>query len=186
MKSMNIDKAFRTERRNLYIRRILYFFIAPVFFVFMTSGVNFGLPVPLLLISCCAAAGMYECESPVYSACYGAYCGILLDISQGTVICFNGILLGLLSMMCALSFLFMFRKNPFNFILVSLIMTLVEEFFHYIFFYLLWGYDNSGQILLNVFLSEFISTNIFGLIIYLIYFLIFKFLGNVNENYIEN
>lgn len=186
MKTMNIDRALKKERRNLFIRRILYFILAPVFFVLMTSGANLGLPTPLLLISCCTAAGMYECESPVYCACYGAFCGILLDISQGVVICFNGILLGFLSMLCALSFLFWFRKKTLNYFFISLVMTFTEEFFHYVFFYLLWGYDDSGEILKGVFLTEFISTAVFGLLIYLIYFLVFKFLGNINGNYIES
>ena len=102
---MNIDLKLRMERRNLIIRRILYFVIA--FFAFiLISTVKTDLPSALLLIPIAVCTAVFECDSPIYCSFFGAFCGLLLDFSADTLVSFNGIILTVCSMFTSLLFLF--------------------------------------------------------------------------------
>ena len=184
MKKMNIDIKKKREKRNTIIRRILYFVIAAFFYVLMTS-VKFTAAVPLLLIPAAISTAIYESSSPSYSALLGCVCGLLLDRASGTIISFNGIILGFCSMMTSLLFLFYLRKKLLNFMMLDIAAIALQEMLHYLFFYLLWGYDSGGLIFSEIFIPEFITTNIFGIAVYALYYLVNRFLGNVREHYIE-
>ncbi len=184
MKKMNIELKLKTERRNLIIRRSIYFPLAALAFVFMTTA-KLPFHTPLLLVSMAVCTGIFENDSPVYCAVCGCACGLLTDIATGTLISFNGIILGLCSMMTSLFFLFFFRRKFINFLIMDMAVTLVQGLLHYLFFYLLWGYDKSGGIFTDYFIPEFIVTNIAGIAVYGIFLLISRFLGTVREHYIE-
>lgn len=181
---MNIDLKLRTERRNLIIRRILYFVIA--FFAFiLISTVKTDLPSALLLIPIAVCTAVFECDSPIYCSFFGAYCGLLLDFSADSLVSFNGIILTVCSMFTSLLFLFYLHRQPLNFFLLDMLAILVQELLHYLFFFLLWGYDESGGIFKEVFIPEFIVTNISGIFIFILYKLISAVLGEVKDHYIE-
>ncbi len=185
MRKMNIDLKIRKERRNTIARRILYFVIAALFYILMTT-VKFSGAVPLILIPAAVGAAVFESSSPVYCAFYGCFCGLLLDRASGTLISFNGIIIGFCAMMTALVFCFYLHKKLLNFLLLDLAAVLVQGLLHYLFFYLMWGYDGGGRIFSDVFVPEFIVTNISGAAVYGLFFLLNRFLGNVREHYIED
>lgn len=181
---MTMDKQLRTERRNLVIRRVLYYFLAAAAFVII-STVDGQLPMPLLLIDLGVCAAAFEFNAPVYCAVYGCFCGLLLDIAEGTLFCFNGIMLTVCCLMVSLIFSCLLHKKLPNFILLNFLVILVQGGLHYLFYYLLWGYDRNREILTEIFIPELIATNLFGIAVYGIFKLISRFLGTVREHYIE-
>lgn len=185
MMKMNMDIKMRTERRNLIIRRILYFVIA--FFAFISlSTVRTELPSPLILIPIAVCTAVFESDSPIYCSFFGAYCGLLLDFAGDTLVSFNGIILAVCSMFTSLLFLFYLHRQPLNFFLLDSLAILIQSLLHYLFFFLLWGYDESGGIFKDIFIPEFIVTNISGIFIYILYKIISKYLGEVTDHYIED
>lgn len=185
MMKMNIELKMRRERRNLIIRRILYFVIA--FFAFIIlSTVRTELPSPLILIPIAICTAVFENGSPIYCSFFGAFCGLLLDFAGDTLVSFNGIILAVCSMFTSLLFLFYLHRQPLNFFLLDCLAILIQGLLHYLFFFLLWGYDESGGIFKEVFIPEFIATGISGIFIYILYKIISKFLGEVTDHYIED
>lgn len=182
---MNMDKMLRTERRNLIVRRVLYYFLAAAAFVIM-STLDGKLPMPLLLINLGVCAAAFELNSPIYCAVYGCFCGLLLDIAEGTLFCFNGILMTCCCLMVSLIFSCLLHKKLPTFILLDLIVILIQGGLHYLFYYLLWGYDKNREILTDIFIPAVIATNISGIAVYGIFKLISHFLGAVREHYIED
>ena len=61
----------------------------------------------------------------------------------------------------------------------------LQELFHYILYFFIWGYDTQGLILFRIFLPEFIYTNIAGIFMYFLTGPILRRFGSVNEHYIE-
>lgn len=184
MKKMTMDRKMRTEKRNLIIRRILYFFLAAVSFVII-STVKTTLPLPLLLIDLGVCTAAFEFDSPMYCSVYGCFCGLLLDIAEDTLFCFNGIILTFCCLMVSLIFYCYLHRKLLNFILLNFTVILVQGALHYLFYYLLWGYDRNKEILTEIFIPELIATNIFGIVVFGLYKLIGHFLGAVREHYIE-
>ncbi len=184
MKRMTMDRKMRTEKRNLIIRRILYFFLAATSFVII-STVRTTLPMPLLLINLGVCAAVFEYDSPVYCSVYGGFCGLLLDIAENTLFCFNGIILTFCCLMVALIFSCFLHRKLLNFILLDFGVIIVQAALHYLFYYLLWGYDRDQAILMEIFIPELIATNIAGIAVFGVYKLIGHFLGAVREHYIE-
>lgn len=191
-KKMNMDRKKKKEKRNEIIRWIIYYLIAGIGYIFMSTGKVISvsdmgrLPMPLVLIPIAAAAAVYESASPFYSALFGCVCGLLTDSASGTLVSFNGIIIGFCSMIISLVFLFYMRRRILNFILLCFGASLIQSSLHYIFFYLLWGYDPDSGILTGIFIPEFIFTNISGIFIYLLFKLIDRFFGAVREHYIED
>ncbi|MGN0696479.1 MAG: hypothetical protein ACI4J5_06935 [Oscillospiraceae bacterium] len=184
MKKMTMDRKMRTEKRNLIIRRILYFFLAALSFVII-STVRTALPLPLLLIDLGVCTAAFEYDSPVYCSVYGCFCGLLLDIAEDTLFCFNGIILTCCCLMVSLIFFCFLHRKLLNFILLNFTVILVQGGLHYLFYYLLWGYDRNKEILMEIFIPELIATNIAGIAVFGVYKLIGHFLGAVREHYIE-
>lgn len=181
---MTMDRQMRTERRNLIIRRILYYFLAALAFVII-STVKSTFSMPLLLINLGVCTAAFESSSPVYCSVFGCFCGLLLDISSGTLFCFNGIILTFCCLMVSLIFSCFLRRQLLNFILLDITVTLAQGALHYLFYYLLWGYDKNRGILTEIFIPELIATNLFGIAVFGIYKIITHFLGAVKERYIE-
>ncbi|MGN1417020.1 MAG: hypothetical protein ACI4XF_09260 [Oscillospiraceae bacterium] len=184
MSRMTMDRKMRTEKRNLIIRRILYFFLAAIAFVII-STVRTTFPMPLLLIDLGVCAAVFEFDSPVYCSVYGGFCGLLLDIAEDTLFCFNGIILTFCCLMVSLIFSCFLHRKLINFILLNFTVILVQGALHYLFYYLLWGYDKNREILMEIFIPELIATNIAGVAVFGVYKLIGHFLGDVREHYIE-
>lgn len=181
---MNMDRKIQREKRNIVIRWILYYFLAAVFYV-VISTVKTSLPMPLLLVPMAVAVAAFENSTPFYSALFGIVCGLLLDSASGTLVSFNGIIIGFCAMMTSLIFLCYFRRQLFNFILLDLAASLIQGILHYLFFYLLWGYDPGQAIFREIFIPEFILTNLWGIGVYGLLRLIERIFGAVREHYIE-
>ena len=183
-KRMNIDLKLKKEKRNEVIRWILYYLGAALCYVIITT-LGRGFVMPLLLVPAAVFTAYNERSTPFYTALYGCVCGLLLDSAVGTLISFNGIILGFCSMMTSLFFMFYLRRHMLNFLLIGTLVTALREIMHYALFYLLWGYDENGKILLGVFLPEFILTSISGVVIFGAGMLLNKLFGAVTEHYIE-
>ena len=162
---MNIDRKIQREKRNAVIRWVIYYLLAVIFYV-VISTVRTALPMPLLLIPLAVGVAAFENLSPFYAALFGIVCGLLLDSATGTLVSFNGIIVGAAAMMTSLIFLFYFRRQLINFILLDLAAAVVQGLLHYLFFYLLWGYDPSHAIFREIFVPEFILTNLWGIAVY--------------------
>lgn len=182
---MNIDRKIKTEKRNELLRKGIYFLMACTFYVIMTT-VHTRLPMPLLLIPLAICTAVFECTSPVYVSVFGVVCGLMLDAATGTLISFNGIIVAFCAMMTSLLFMRYLQRHILNYIILSAASAAVQSALHYLFFYLLWGYDSGGGILRDIFIPEFIMTNLWGLGVYVFFLMTDRIFGAVREHYIED
>ncbi|MGN0642236.1 MAG: hypothetical protein ACI4JJ_03745 [Huintestinicola sp.] len=179
---MNIELKKKKERRNAVIRWIFNYLIMAFCYVFM-STVKTGYPLPLLLIPAAVCVSLRE--QPFDSALYGCVCGLLLDSAQDTLVGFNAIILMWCCLMTSLLFGYLLRKHIVNFILIDLLITALQSGLHYLFYYMLWGYDRSGRIFGSIFVPELIFTNLSGIIMFIVVGVLARTFGTVTEHYIE-
>lgn len=147
------------------------------------STVQTGYPIPLLLIPAAVCTAMRE--QPFDSALYGCICGLLLDSASGTLVGFSAILLMWICVMVSLLSGYLMRRHILNFLLLDFAAILIQSLLHYLFFYLIWGYDPDFAMWRSVFLPELIFTNVSGVLMYLVTAMLSKTFGTVNEHYIE-
>ncbi|MGN0665578.1 MAG: hypothetical protein ACI4KF_03525 [Huintestinicola sp.] len=179
---MNIELKKKKERRNAVVRWLFYYLIMAFSYIFI-STVHTGLPLPLLLIPAAVCVSMRE--QPFDSGLYGCICGLLLDSAQGTLVGFNAIILMWCCVMVSLLFGYLLRQHFLNFLILDLAVTAVQSGLHYLFFYMLWQYDQSGGIYSRIFLPEFIFTNLAGVLMFIVTGMLARAFGTVTEHYIE-
>lgn len=179
---MNIELKKKRERRNYFIRQLLYVILMAFSYTFI-STVNGGQAVPVLLIplAVCYASR----EAPFNSALFGCVCGLFLDSASGTLIGFNAIILMWSSLFISLLFHYYLRRHIFNFMLLDLLVTAIQSLLHYLLFYVIWDYDISGAVFKSIFIPEAIYTNISGAVLFWLTGLITMAFGTVTEHYIE-
>ncbi len=156
------------EKRILYfkttVRWILYFLIIFGSFILMTSG-SLLKPVLLVPVALCIAV-----NNDLMSAAYtGAFCGFLIDIACGRLLGFNAVILTVFCVATTLVFELYLRKKFINYFIITTIMTFLQCWLDYKFFYEIWGYADVERIFTNVTLKVWIYTIISSIILYVIF-----------------
>lgn len=179
---MNIELKKKKERRNYFVRQVIYIFLMAFSYVFV-STINTGGQLPLLLIPCsvCYAAR----EDPFNSALFGCVCGLFLDSASDTLIGFNAIILMWSCVFVSLLFHYYLRRHILNFLWLDFAVILIQSLLHYLFFYQIWGYDASGLVFAKIFIPEAIYTNISGIVMFWLTGVVKRHFGTVTEHYIE-
>lgn len=179
---MNIDVKRKKEKRNTFIRWVIYMLLLAVEYVYMTTAAfNFRVILFVIPTAMCIAAF----EEPFDAAVCGNVAGLLLDTAQGTLIGLSGIMLMWCCLMTSLLFHFFMRKHVINIVMLNGAAVLVQGIIHYFFYYAIWGYDGGGKIFLDKFLPVMIYTEIASVpLFFIIKFLVNRF-GVINEDYIE-
>lgn len=179
---MNIDLKRKKEKRNTVIRWILYGLLLAVSYIYMTTA-PLNIRTPLFVIPLAMCISMFE--EPFDSAVTGCAAGLLLDMSQGTLIGLSGIVMLWCCLASSLLFHFFMRRHVLNIIMLNAAAVIGQGLVHYFFYYAIWEYDSSGKIFLN----EFIPVMIYSVIAVIPFFFIVRFLvkkfGIIVENYIE-
>ncbi len=130
------------EKRILYIkttvRWLLYYIMIFSEFIFMTSGTWLK---PLILIP---TALYIAVNNNIYaSAVTGAVCGFLIDVSCDKLFGYNAVLLTVFCMMISLLFEFYLRDKFISFIFISAVVSYIQCWLDYKFYYEIWNYENS-------------------------------------------
>lgn len=164
------QKPKRQNLRNV-IRWILYFFCIFLAFVTANSGDTIK---PLLLIP--VALCISSVSSMIVSGGIGILCGLLLDISCGTLPGYHAILLFLLCMATAMLYDRLMQQRFLNMVIFTAIAAFLITGCDFIFQYALWGYENVSHLYVHHSLPCLLYTTISGAVCYPIFFLIHRFL----------
>lgn len=130
------------EKRILFIktffRWLLYYIVIYSGFVYMTSG-TLRKPVILVPVALCIAV-----NNNIYaSAVTGAFCGLLTDISCGKLFGYNAVLLVVFCVLVSLLFEFYLRDKFVSFIFISAVVSYIQCWLDYKFYYQIWKYDGA-------------------------------------------
>jgi len=153
------------------IRWVLYFLIIFVSFIFMNAG-SFLKPILLIPTAICIASNTGELQS----AFIGALCGLLIDISCGKLFGYNAIILCISCVAVSLGYSMLLRQKLINTLIISTLLSVVQGFLDYNFYYDIWGYENSSLILKDITYPVIIMTTVSTFFIYFIMHTINKFL----------
>lgn len=179
---MNIDLKRKKEKRNTVIRWVLYYVIMIIEYISMTTT-ELELPVPLLLLTTALCISVFE--DPFNSAVVGCTAGLMIDSAEGTLMGMNGIIIMWCCLISSLLFYFVMRRHIVNITAIIAASAILQTGFRYVFYYLMWGYDKNGQILLREFVPVVITTLLSTVVIYPLIRVMNAKIGLIKETYIE-
>lgn len=163
------------EKRILYtkttVRWILYYVLILFFFTIMTSG-TFTKPILLVPAALCIAVG----NDVMASAVTGAVCGFLTDMACGRLFGYNAVLLTVFCVAVTLVFELYLRNKFFNFLWITAVVSFLQCWLDYQFYYKMWDYENVERIFFSVTLKVWLYTIASSVVIYLIFKTINRFL----------
>ncbi|MDR0904537.1 MAG: hypothetical protein LBM59_07885 [Ruminococcus sp.] len=151
----------KTELKKGILRWLLYLLIA-----FFCSGIMWatGGRLPLLMIPFAISVAAFE--TPVRSAVYACFCGLMLDNMTDSLFGFYGILLLWAGLFVSVLFTLLLRRHALNVFFLNAVCTLVVLLLHYLFYIGIWGYDESGKIFLEWYIPLFFLTAVLVIPIY--------------------
>lgn len=155
--------------RNI-IRWALYALCILMAFLFANIG-DYTKPLLLLPISLCISS----VSGPIISGSIGIVCGLLMDISSGTLPGYHAILLFLICMLTSLLYDKLMMQRFFNLLFFTAVTAFIVTGSDYIFRYAIWGYDNVSQVYLHYMLPCLLYTCISSAVIYPIFSCIHRF-----------
>ena len=179
---MNIDLKRKKEKRNTAIRWILYYVIMAAEYLLMTT-LRTDMPAPLLILATAMIISIFE--DPFDAAVLGCTAGLLIDSAEGTLMGMNGIIIMWCCLMSSLLFYFVMRRHIVNITAIIAASVILQTGFRYVFYYLMWGYDKNGQILLREFVPVVITTLLSTVVIYPLIRVMNAKIGLIKETYIE-
>lgn len=161
----------RILRFKTVFRWILYYLLIMLSFIIMTSG-TWLKPVLLVPVALCIAVN----NDLLGSAFTGAFCGLLTDIACGRLFGYNAVLLTVFCVAVSLSFELCLRYKFINFMWVSALVSFIQCWLDYKFYYQIWNYSDVERIFTHVTMHVWILTVISAVFIYLIVKVINHFL----------
>ncbi|MBQ5329815.1 MAG: hypothetical protein J6F31_01050 [Oscillospiraceae bacterium] len=179
---MNIEIKEKRERLHKLVRMILYMILMVFSYIFMLT-LRTGTALPSLLVPLAVCFAMRE--QPFGTAVFAAVCGLMSDSAFSVIPGLHAVFLMWLCLLISLLVNNVLRRSFFNFLLFELVTSGFMSFMRYV---VLYGIDPSlprGLIMKNIFVPEFIYTNIAALVLYFLTYLIDRNLGDVSEHYIE-
>ncbi len=179
---MNTDVKKKQERIRAAARWSIYYLALVIEYIFITT---FPLDIPLPLLPLATALCISVFEDPFDSAVTGCATGLMIDAAEGTLIGMNGIIIMWCCLISSLLFYFVLRRHIVNIVLITAAAVFIQTGFRYIFYYFIWGYDESGKIYIREFLPIIVTTVISSPLFYLFVKMLHSKLGIINETYIE-
>lgn len=153
------------------IRWILYFLC--IFLAFITSNSSDTIK-PLLLIP--IALCISSVSGLVVSGGIGILCGLLMDISTGSLPGYHGILLFLLCMATSLLYDRLMQQRFLNLIFFTFAAAFFITGCDFVFRYAIWGYDNVSHLYLHHSIPCLFYTTLSSVVYYPIFALMHRFL----------
>ena len=161
MKNNPERKPLRPEIKAA-IKWLIFFVLAVLMYASSTSGA--AKPKALLLFPLAAAAAVFESEIP--SAVFGAFCGLLLDVSLGKLTGFTALWLCLCCAGTAALFARLFRKNILNFLWIFVLIGGIYLYADYYFYYKIWAYEGYKLVLTKYLIPSAVKTLLWSIPVY--------------------
>lgn len=163
----------KAQRRTLcnVLRWSIYLLLMLLAFVTASAG-DYVKPLWLIPISFCIAS----VHGTVIAAVTGILCGLLMDISCGTLPGYHGILLFLMCMLISILYDRLMQQRFWNLVFFTGIAAFLVTSLDYIFQYAIWGYDNVSLIYVYYALPCLLYTLLSCIVCYPVFRLIHRFL----------
>lgn len=174
----------KPERRNLIIKWALYLLLLILIFVYSTTQyTHSSIPKPLLFLPLALCISSQESEMP--SAASGLVCGFFMDAACNKLFGFNALILMTLCLFTCLLFLYLLRQNIINVLMLSAGAVLIQGSLDFLFFYVIWRYEDLGFLFVRHFLPQMGLTLLMTLPMYFLVRWIGLRFGPVEEHFIE-
>lgn len=153
------------------IRWLLYYLLIFLSFIIMTSGTLYK---PILLVP--LAIGIAINNNIYGSAVTGASCGFLIDICCGKLFGYNAVILAFFCIAANLVFELYLKSRFINYLMITALVSYIQCWLDYKFYYQIWDYENVGRIFVRVSLRVWAYTVISSFFVYLLIKLVNKLL----------
>ena len=153
------------------LRWVLYYLLIFVSFIIMTSG---ALYKPMILVP--LSIGIAINNNMYGSAVTGAVCGFLTDICCGKLFGYNAVVLTFFCILANLLFELYLKDRFINYMIITTVVSYIQCWLDYKFYYQIWEYENVGRIFVRVSLRVWIYTVISAVFVYLVLKLVNRFL----------
>ncbi len=166
-----VSKKPKRQKLRSVILWVLYSILILMAFVLGTAG-DYVKPLLLLPIALCISS---VCSTAVAGG-IGIACGLLIDISYGTLLGYHAIPLFLICMGVSLLYDRLMQQRLLNLVFFTLVAAFLITGSDYIFQYAIWGYENVSQIYVKNSLPCLVYTVISSVVYYPIFRLMHRFL----------
>ena len=153
------------------LRWVLYYLLIFVSFIIMTSGTLYK---PMILVP--LSIGIAVNNNMYGSAVTGAVCGFLTDICCGKLFGYNAVVLTFFCILANLLFELYLKDRFINYMIITTVVSYIQCWLDYKFYYQIWEYENVGRIFVKVSLRVWIYTVISAVFVYLVLKLVNRFL----------
>ncbi|WP_028515843.1 rod shape-determining protein MreD [Ruminococcus flavefaciens] len=153
------------------LRWVLYYLLIFVSFIIMTSGTLYK---PMILVP--LSIGIAINNNMYGSAVTGAVCGFLTDICCGKLFGYNAVVLTFFCILANLLFELYLKDRFINYMIITTVVSYIQCWLDYKFYYQIWEYENVGRIFVKVSLRVWIYTVISAVFVYLVLKLVNRFL----------
>ncbi len=153
------------KRRN-QIKWCIYCLLLPILYVMQTTPgfLSFGGVKPMLLIPLAVAVACFE--QPLPSGVYAMFCGLFTDAAADYLLGFNAIILMFACVIISLVHTAYLKSKLADTLASCFLTLLLQRFLDYFFYYLIWGSDPDGWMLLHRFLPTAALSLVFCIPIY--------------------
>ena len=127
-------------------KHAVYVFTLLILYVLQTTPGLFAIfgARPLLVIP--AAIVIAMCEGEFAGGIYGAFAGLLCDMTGVMLFGFNGLLIALFCIATGLAVIYLMHTNVYNAMLYTAVAMLMRGSIEFLFGYGMWGYADVWQI----------------------------------------
>lgn len=153
------------------LRWVLYYLLIFVSFIIMTSGTLYK---PIILVP--LSIGIAVNNNMYGSAVTGAVCGFLTDICCGKLFGYNAVVLTFFCILANLLFELYLKDRFINYMIITTVVSYIQCWLDYKFYYQIWEYENVGRIFVKVSLRVWVYTVISAVLVYLVLKLVNRFL----------
>ena len=153
------------------LRWVLYYLLIFVSFIIMTSGTLYK---PMILVP--LSIGIAVNNNMYGSAVTGAVCGFLTDICCGKLFGYNAVVLTFFCILANLLFELYLKDRFINYMIITTVVSYIQCWLDYKFYYQIWEYENVGRIFVRVSLRVWIYTVRSAVFVYLVLKLVNRFL----------
>lgn len=173
----------RKMKTVVFFRWFFYSLALVIFYSIMSCGI-FGMWQPYLIISLAISVSMREQEFS--SSVFGVFCGLMLDISMGTLFGFFAVLLMPCCFFTSLLSRNLIKINFLNHIFCTAASALFSFSAYYLFNFIIWSTPGMEIVLVRILIPSFFATVLTAPPIYFLIKLIAGKLGltdsiNINE-----
>lgn len=154
------------QSKKHIIKYIVYFLLLILLYALQTTPrfleIMGAKPVFVVPFAVCIA--LFENE--MVSAIYGMLAGMLWDMSSNTLFGFNALILLCCCVTVSLFVMYLMRTKLLNALFFVGVIMVVQGLLHYVFYYLIWQYENSYIVLVRHILPSALFTVIMTIPVY--------------------